>query len=74
MTNVPPAWADLIEGLTLLATNQNNDISPLQCMHNELLVNASPAGFTPEELDRLKELGFHADNHDVFSSFRFGSA
>ena len=74
MTDPPKAWADLIEGLSLLAKHQNNDISPLQCMHDQLLVNASPAGFTVEELDRLAELGFIADNHDVFSSFRFGSA
>jgi hypothetical protein len=75
MTAVPPAWADLLEGLALLATNQNNDISPFHCEHDTLTVMADPSAFTPEELARLDELGFHADPpNDTFHSFRFGSA
>jgi hypothetical protein len=72
---MPPAWTDLIEALTLLATHQNNAISPLNCQHDELTVMADPADFTEAELARLEELGF-SPNHDnaTFYSFRFGSA
>lgn len=71
----PKAWTELIEGLTLLAKGQNNDISPLHCEHDELTVMADPADFTGEETARLNELGF-IPNHDdaTFTSFRFGSA
>ncbi len=31
MDNMPPAWADLLEGLALLAKHQTNGISPLHC-------------------------------------------
>lgn len=71
---LPKAWADLIEGLTLLAKGQNNEISPLSCEHNELSVMADPAAFTAEELSRLEDLGFHASAVETFYSFRFGSA
>lgn len=75
MTTMPKAWADLLEGLTLLATHQNNDISPLHCEHDQLTVMADPEAFTAEELAHLKTLGFNADDEDgVFYSHRFGSA
>lgn len=70
---LPPAWADLIEGLALLAQHQNNDISPFHCEHDTLTVMADPAGFSDEELARLEQLGFEADD-ETFYSFRFGSA
>jgi hypothetical protein len=73
-SKLPPAWADLIEGLTLLATQQSNEISPLNCSHDQLTVMADPAAFTPEELARLDELGFIASDDETFYSFRFGSA
>lgn len=74
-TTTPKAWADLIEGLTLLAAHQSNDISPLHCEHDQLTVMADPADFTDDELARLDELGFCPD-HDTatFTSSRFGSA
>jgi hypothetical protein len=71
---IPKAWADLIEGLTILATRQNNDISPLHCEHDQLTVMADPAAFTADELTRLDEMGFHAGDEQTFYSFRFGSA
>lgn len=73
--DVPKAWADLIEGLTLLARAQNNDIRPLHCEHDQLNVMADPADFTDGETARLAELGFLPD-HDTatFTSTRFGSA
>jgi hypothetical protein len=74
-SDLPQAWADLLEALTLLAKHQNNDVSPFNCSHDTLTVMADPAAFTPKELARLDELGFIANGDDeVFTSFRFGSA
>jgi hypothetical protein len=70
----PQAWTDLIEGLTLLAKHQNNDISPLHCEHDTLTVMADPAAFTTDELGRLRTLGFFASEDETFMSYRFGSA
>jgi hypothetical protein len=74
--DMPEAWRDLLEGLTLLATHQSNDISPIQCSHDTLTVMADPAEFAAEEIARLDELGFFAaeDEGEWFYSFRFGSA
>jgi hypothetical protein len=74
MTDIPQAWADLIEGLTLLARHHSSDISPLWCEHDTLHVCADTENFSPEEIARLEALGFHADDEDGFYSFRFGSA
>lgn len=75
MPDLPAAWGDLIEGLTLLATHQNNDASPFHCEHDELTVMADPDAFTDEEIARLDQLGFHASYlEEAFHSFRFGSA
>lgn len=72
---VPPAWADLIRAVTLLAKGQSNTISPFHCEHDKLTVCADPAKFTQEELDRLEKWGFDADAEDeCFYSFRYGSA
>jgi hypothetical protein len=70
---MPPAWADLIDGLTLLAKHQNNALSPLHCETATLAVMADPAAFTKDELFRLKGMGFHPCG-DTFYSHRFGSA
>lgn len=75
MTEMPEAWTDLIEALTLLAKHQNNEDSPLHCDHDMLTVMSDPRAFTPEELARLDELGFSADPPQLtFYSFRYGSA
>lgn len=76
---LPKAWADLLEALTLLATHQNNEVSPLHCEHDQLTVMADPFAFTADELARLERLGFRAgapgsDSEGTFYSFRFGSA
>ncbi len=74
-TQMPPAWADLLEGLTLLAKHQTNDISPFNCTHDQLWVSSDPNAFTSDELARLQELGFMGEpGMDGFYSFRFGSA
>lgn len=74
-TAPPPAWADLLEGLTLLAKHRSNDVSPFHCEHDELTVMADPAKFSTDELARLDELGFHPGGYEeTFTSFRFGSA
>lgn len=75
MTEMPQAWADLLEGLTLLAKHQSNEDSPFHCSNDTLTVMAYPGRFTTAELDRLAGLGFLPDAHeDTFTSFRFGSA
>lgn len=74
-TKMPQAWADLIEGLTMLAKAQDNDISPTWCEHDTMHVCADASQFTQRQLDRLEAMGFHEDNEDGgFYSFRFGSA
>lgn len=75
---VPPAWADLIAALTLLARaaadHEADAISPLQCSHDLLTVNASPDAFTADELAQLDTWGFRPDHHEQgFASYRFGS-
>lgn len=70
----PKAWADLIQGLKILATAQSNEISPLHCEHDRLTVMATPDAFTPEELDQLEDMGFLPGEDQTFYSFRFGSA
>jgi hypothetical protein len=71
---MPKAWAELIEGLTLLARGRSCDISPLNCEHDQLTVLAHPSKFTSAELDRLGELGFFPEDEETFYSFRFGNA
>ncbi len=72
---LPPAWSDLLKGLTLLAKHQNNLISPFHCTHDQLTVMADPTAFTDDEIERLDTLGFSADaGQECFYSFRFGSA
>jgi len=71
----PPAWSDLIEGLTLLAQHPTDVISPLWSSHDTLHVLADEKAFTEEEINRLDTLGFNVDTSDGgFHSFRFGSA
>lgn len=75
MTNqMPEAWGDLIEGLTLLARHYTQEHSPLHCEHDTLWVMADASKFTGEEIERLSKLGFDVDNDGGFQSIRFGSA
>ncbi|MET0416653.1 MAG: hypothetical protein ABW022_11600 [Actinoplanes sp.] len=72
---MPPAWSDLIEGLTLLAKHHTDPISPLHCSHDTLHVLADETAFTALELDLLDKLGFNVDSSEGgFYSYRFGSA
>lgn len=73
-TPLPPAWSDLIEGLTLLARHPGDTISPLHCEHDTLNVMADDQAFTEEEIARLDDLGFSVNSEGGFYSFRFGSA
>lgn len=72
--DAPPAWRELIEGLTLISKGQVNRVSPFHCEHDELRVMADPASFTAEELAKLEKLGFSQSEDGNFYSFRFGSA
>lgn len=72
---MPPAWADLIEALQIMARHADNTDRPLHCEHDELFVGADPRLFTTAELERLQELGFRALYGEYcFHSYRFGSA
>ncbi len=71
---MPPAWADLIEGLTILAQHPTDTISPFHCEHDTLNVMADDEAFTEEEIARLDQLGFSVNSEGGFYSFRFGSA
>lgn len=68
-----PAWADLLEALTLMARHHTDPVSPFHCQHDQLNVLADPDAFTEAEIARLDELGFHVDD-GAFYSFRYGSA
>lgn len=75
MATMPPAWADLLEGLELLAQHPTDTVSPLHCEHDKLTVLADDSAFTDDELARLETLGFDVDRSEGgFYSFRFGSA
>ncbi len=74
MTAPPPAWSDLLEGLTMLAKHPSSDISPFHCEHDTLNVMADDSAFTADELARLSVLGFDVHGEGGFYSYRFGSA
>lgn len=77
MTNepLPPAWNDLIEAIKLLAKGRVDDVSPFNCIHDQLSVMSDPDKFTNAELAQLDTWGFHVDDNDnTFYSFRYGSA
>lgn len=73
--DMPTAWQNLLEGLALLAKHQCNETSPLHCEPGELMVMSDPDSFTPDEIQRLKELGFQPNwGQSTFYSFIYGSA
>jgi hypothetical protein len=73
-TTMPQAWADLIEGVTLLAKHPSSPISPFHCEHDTLNVMANDEAFTDDEIATLENLGFSRSSEGGFYSFRFGSA
>lgn len=64
---------DLIEALTILCKYDNPQF-PTHCEHDVLLVNVDPSRVTSEDLRRLDQLGFVADDRSMcFRSHRYGS-
>lgn len=72
--NMPKAWRELIEALTILAKASVNDERPLNCSHDTLGVCADPERISATDLARLIEIGFDVDEEGGFYSFRYGSA
>lgn len=74
MEDKPQVWADLLEALELLSQHPTEG-HPFNCEHDILYVGADPDAFTPEEIQRLDDLGFFVDTDiECFASFRYGSA
>lgn len=71
---LPKAWRELIEALTILAKASVNDERPLNCSHDALGVCADPGRISATDLARLIEIGFDVDEEGGFYSFRYGSA
>jgi hypothetical protein len=73
----PTAWDDLFEALTLLRRSKPAVLSPFNCGHDTLWVDADVDDFSADELARLDQLGFFPETEygvGGFQSFRFGSA
>ena len=66
---------DLIEALQILL-KYGNPFAPTHCEHDILhVVGIEPDDVSPEDTQRLEELGFHTgEASDGFYSYRFGSA
>jgi hypothetical protein len=66
---------DLIAALVIFRKYGNPE-SPTVCEHDVLWVNIDPALVTPEDVQRLKALGFltpSSGDEAGFMSFKFGS-
>lgn len=64
---------DLIEALTILR-KYGNPGRPTNCAHDLLWVNIDPEKVTPEDTERLDQLGFFPDSEGAgFTSTKFGS-
>lgn len=64
---------DLIEALTLMRKYANPQ-SPTNCEHDTLWVDVDAELVSPEDMQRLDELGFFPSSEGGgFMSFRFGS-
>jgi len=71
----PTPWDDLMEALTLLRRSKPEAFNPFNCEHDTLWVDADESSFTPEELERLHQLGFIVNTeYGGFMSYRVGSA
>ncbi len=65
---------DLIEALQIMS-KYDKPAYPTHCEHDELFVFVDPSLVTPEDLGKLRKLGFFADEGEqCFKSYRFGSA
>ena len=63
---------DLIKALKIFR-KYRNDKWPTNCAHDTLMVNVSCDDVSDEDIKELSDLGFEANEHNTFSSFRFGS-
>lgn len=61
----------LIEALTIFKKYDEGEY-PTNCSHDELTINIDPVNVSEEDIDRLDDLGFYADE-DRFYSYRYGS-
>jgi hypothetical protein len=74
-TQLPPAWGNLVEALTIMGQHPTSEIRPTQCSHDMLTVMADPASLSDAEKLRLDELSFTVDEYEMgFQSALFGSA
>lgn len=65
---------DLIEALTIFS-KYTQDKYPTNCKHDELMIMVNPSVVSEEDISKLDDLGFFpSDDHEHFTSFRFGSA
>jgi hypothetical protein len=63
----------LIEALNIFLKYGNKDY-PFHCEHDQLTIDYDPSEFSKEDLGKLAELGFHADeDNSDFKSYRYGS-
>jgi hypothetical protein len=66
---------ELIEALTIFAKYAPDETHPTHCEHDELFITCvNLEDVSPEDLSRLRTLGFIPNREGGFSSFRFGSS
>ncbi len=66
--------SDLIKALQIFL-KYGDPVYPTHCEHDELFIcGIEPEDVSDEDHEALEELGFHTNDHDGFSSFKFGSA
>ena len=63
---------DLIKALQILLKYEN-ERSPVWCEHDEFHIGIDPETVSEEDIKALDKLSFGPDDHEGFSSFRFGS-
>lgn len=66
--------SDLIKALQIFL-KYGDPAYPTSCAHDELFIcGIDPADVSDEDHAALDKLGFHTNDFDGFSSFKFGSA
>lgn len=64
---------DLIKAFQIFLKYGNPDY-PTHCEHDILYVMIDPNDVSEEDIKKLDELGFFANDVDGFSSYKYGSA
>lgn len=65
---------DLIEALQIFR-KYKNEYAPTHCTHDTLwVVGVTQEEVSPEDSERLRQLGFHFSKSEGWISYRFGSA